>query len=213
MQQVARFSQASAHRPKADGPLFLAAGGYAYGLGARATCRFRHAVSHGGGLPGFGSTMFWLPEHGVALVGLANLRYAGWGGVTNGVLDALFATGALKPRVPQPSPALLAAQTAVDALYDRWDDAAFDALAAENLALDTPREKRRAALAELRTKHGACKPGSLEAENALRGTWTRACETGEIHLTITLAPTRPPKVQHLEAESGPAPAPEEPCKP
>jgi CubicO group peptidase (beta-lactamase class C family) len=213
MQQVARFAQASAHRPQADGPLFLAAGGYAYGLGARATCRFRHAVSHGGGLPGYGSTMFWLPEHGVALVGLANLRYAGWAGVTNAALDALFATGALKPRVPQPSPALLAAKAAVDGLYDRWDDAAFDALAAENLALDTPREKRRAAFAELRAKHGACKAGRLEAENALRGTWTRACETGEIHETITLAPTRPPKVQHLEAESGPAPAPEEACKP
>ena len=213
MQQVARFAGASARRPKADGPLFLNAGGYGYGLGARATCRFRHVVSHGGGLPGFGSTMFWLPEHGVALVGLANLTYAGWGGATTGTLDALFATEALKPRVPQPSPALLAAQAAVDALYDRWDDAAFDALAAENLAPDTPRDKRRAALAELKAKHGACRPGAIEAENALRGEWTRACDTGSLVLKITLAPTRPPKVQHLEALSGPAPPPEEACKP
>jgi CubicO group peptidase (beta-lactamase class C family) len=213
MQQVARFSQASARRPKADGPLFLAAGGYAYGLGARATCRFRHVVSHGGGLPGYGSTMLWLPEHGVALVGLANLRYAGWGGSVDGALDALAATGALKPRVAQPAPALRAAQAAVDGLYDRWDDAAFDALAADNLVLDTPRERRRATFDALRRTHGSCKPGALEAENALRGTWTRACETGELFLKITLAPTRPPKVQLLEAESGPAPAPEEACRP
>ena len=213
MQQVARVSQASAHRPKADGPLFLAAGGYAYGLGARATCRFRHVVSHGGGLPGFGSTMFWLPEHGVALVGLANLTYAGFGGAVNGALDAFVATGALKPRVPQPSPALLAAQAAVDRLYERWDDSAFDALAADNLVLDTPKEKRRGEFADLRAKHGACVARALEAEIALRGTWTLACERGEIALRLTLAPTQPPKVQFLEAKPGPPPPPEEACKP
>ena len=213
MQQVARFYQATARRTAPDAPLHLAAGGYAYGLGARATCRFRHVVSHGGGLPGYGSLMLWLPEHGVAVVALANLTYTKWGDPFVHALDALAATGALQPRVPQPSPALRAAQASVDALYDRWDDAAFDALAAENLVLDRPREKRRSDFDALRTKHGACRPGTLEAENALRGAWTRACDTGEITLKITLAPTRPPKVQHLEAESGPAPAPEEACKP
>jgi CubicO group peptidase (beta-lactamase class C family) len=213
MQQVARFGGASARRPTPDAPLFLSAGGYGYGLGVRATCRFRHVVSHGGGLPGFGSTMLWLPEHGVALVGLANLTYAGWGGAVNGALDALEATGALQPRVPQPSPALLAAQASVDGLYDRWNDDAFDALAADNLALDTPRDKRRAAFAGLKAKHGACEPGALAAENALRGTWTRPCEHGEVFIEVTLAPTHPPKVQLLQATSGPAPAPEEACKP
>jgi hypothetical protein len=157
--------------------------------------------------------MLWLPEHGVALVGLANLTYAGWGGAVNGALDALEATGALLPRVPQPSPALLAAQASVDGLYDRWNDDAFDALAADNLALDTPRDKRRAAFAGLKAKHGACEPGALAAENALRGTWTRPCEHGDVFIEVTLAPTHPPKVQLLQATSGPAPAPEEACKP
>ena len=137
MQQVARFYQATARRTAPDAPLHLAAGGYAYGLGARATCRFRHVVSHGGGLPGYGSLMLWLPEHGVAVVALANLTYTKWGDPFVHALDALAATGALQPRVPQPSPALRAAQASVDALYDRWDDAAFDALAAENLVLDS----------------------------------------------------------------------------
>ncbi len=213
MQQVARFSQAVV-RPAKDGkPLRMAAGGYGYGLGLRATCQFRHVVSHGGGLPGFGSLMLWLPEHGVALVAVANLTYAGWGEAFQDALDALVATGALRPRVPQPSPALLAAQAAVDGLYDAWDDGAFTALAADNLALDTPKEKRRTAFADLKAKHGACKAGALAAENALRGTWTRPCETGEIVLVVTLAPTRPPKIQHLEAKSGPAAAVDAPCGP
>jgi CubicO group peptidase (beta-lactamase class C family) len=213
MQQVARFSGASARRATPDGPFRLTAGGYAYGLGARATCQFRHVVSHGGGLPGFGSLMLWLPEHGVALVALANLTYAGWGGAFFDALDTLEAGGGLKPRVPQPSPALLAAQTAVNGLYDEWNDAAFDALAADNLALDTSREKRRTVFLNLRAKHGACRPGPIEAENALRGTWTLACERGELFLRVNLAPTQPPKVQLLEARSGPAPRADEPCAP
>jgi CubicO group peptidase (beta-lactamase class C family) len=213
MQQVARYNGATV-TPAAEGkPLRLAAGGYGYGLGVRTTCRFRSVVSHGGGLPGFGSLMLWLPEHGVALVGLANLTYAGWGGAFGDALEALEKTGALKPRVAQPSPALLAAQGAVDGLYDAWNDAAFDALAADNLVLDKPREARRTAFAELKAKHGACRQGVLRAENALRGTWTRACDTGEITLRITLAPTHPPQVQLLDAKPGPAREPGEPCKP
>ena len=213
MQQAARFIGASAKPPAEGRPLTLSVTGYGYGLGVITSCSFRHVVTHGGGLPGFGSQMFWLPEHGVAFVGLANLTYAGWFAGIGDAVSALEKTGALKPRVPQPSPALRAAQSAVDGLYDRWDDAAFDALAAENLALDTPREKRRAAFAALAAKHGACKPGALEAENALRGSWTRACESGDIVLKVTLAPTRPPKVQVLEAGSGPPAPPDEACRP
>ena len=101
----------------------------------------------------------------------------------------------------------------MNGLYAAWGDPAFDALAADNLVLDTPKEKRRAEFADLKAKHGACVPRALEAENALRGAWTLACERGEIALKVTLAPTRPPKVQLLEAKSDPALAAAEPCKP
>jgi CubicO group peptidase (beta-lactamase class C family) len=213
MQQVARFSEASVRRDAASWTPRLSATGYGYGLGVLATCGFRHVVAHGGGLPGFGSEMLWLPEHGVALVALANLTYAGWWRAFEGALDALDHTGALKPRAPLPSSALLAAQAAVDRLYDAWDDAAFDALAADNLGLDEPRDARRAAFAALKEKHGACAPAPIQAENALRGTWTRACDRGEVTLRVTLAPTRPPKVQLLSARSGPARVAEGPCGP
>ena len=38
-------------------------------------------LHHAGGLPGYGSQMRWLPDHGVAIVALGNLTYTGWGGV------------------------------------------------------------------------------------------------------------------------------------
>jgi CubicO group peptidase (beta-lactamase class C family) len=203
MQQVARFIGGVATRDTADGPLRLSAGGYDYGLGTSQTCRFRAVVGHGGGLPGYGSVMRWLPEHGVAVVALGNLTYASWGRVAHAAFEALDRTGALKPRAPQPSAALLTAQTAVSALIlEPWSDAVADALAADNLFLDTPKEKRRDAFAALRSQHGTCRPaGPIEAENALRGAWKLACDRGTIRVAITLAPTLPPRVQHLETTS------------
>ena len=89
--------------------------------------------------------MRWLPEHGVAIIAMGNLTYTSWGRVTEDALDALARTGGLKPRMPQPSPALLAARAAVNRLIDRWDDAEAEAIAADNLFLDAPAAARRAA--------------------------------------------------------------------
>jgi CubicO group peptidase (beta-lactamase class C family) len=66
MQQVWRPSPATVSRDGVDGPLKLNTGGYGFGLRVWQTCGFPHVVAHSGGLPGFGSHMRWLPEHGVA---------------------------------------------------------------------------------------------------------------------------------------------------
>jgi CubicO group peptidase (beta-lactamase class C family) len=205
MQQAWRFTSATASRETVDAPLRFSAGAYGYGLGFSETCRFRFMVSHGGGLPGFGSVMRWLPEHGVAVVALANLTYAGPGRAANEALEALYRTGALQPRVVQPSAALLAARDGVNRLIERWDDALADSLAADNLFLDTPRDKRQARFAELHERLGACRPeGEIDAENALRGRWTLACDKGRASVAITLAPTQPPRVQSLTTTLAPA---------
>ncbi len=203
MQQVSRFTGGFATRSAVDAPLRMRAGGYDFGLGTSQTCRFRFVVSHGGGLPGYGSVMMWLPEHGVAVVALGNVTYARWGGAATGALEALDRTGALKPRAPQASPALLAAQAGVNQLIlETWNDTVADGLAADNLFLDSPKEKRRASFEELRVRHGACAfDGRIEAENALRGSWKLACDNGSIHVAITLAPTTPPRVQSIETTS------------
>src|SRR5439155_11512422 len=60
MQQVWRPAPASVTRTASDA-IQLNAGGYGFGLRISQTCSFAHLVSHGGGLPGFGSTMQWLP--------------------------------------------------------------------------------------------------------------------------------------------------------
>ena len=200
MQQVARYSGASAVRDTAAGTVALSAGGYGYGLGIRQTCLFRTLVSHSGGLPGFGSLMRWLPEHGVGIVAMGNLTYTGWGGVTEQALAALSRTGALAPRVPQPAPVLVQRQQQVSRLVARWDDALADSIAAMNLYLDEPKERRRVALdAIVRQAGGECRAdGPIEAENALRGGWRLRCRDADLGVFITLAPTEPARVQLLE---------------
>jgi hypothetical protein len=198
MQQIARQAGASVMRDPSTSAIQLMSGGYGYGLNVSQTCGFRHIVAHGGGLPGFGSLMRWLPDHGVGLVALGNLTYTGWGGVSTQAFDALAGTGALQPRAPQPSPALVEMRDAVTRLIDRWDDQLADRIAAENLFLDQSKERRRRAVDTLRAKVGACRPdGSFDVQNALRGQWTLTCERGTVRAGITLAPTMPPLVQFL----------------
>lgn len=197
MQQVWRPSPASAWREPAAGALRLNAGGYGFGLRVWQTCTLSHVVGHSGGLPGFGSHMRWLPEHGVAIIAMGNLTYTSWGRVTDEVFARLERTGGLSPRAPQPSAALLAARDEVSRLIGAWDDARADRIAADNLFLDESKERRRARLATLTAAHGNCQvmPDRFDVENALRGTWTMACDRGWLQVGVTLAPTMPPRVQ------------------
>lgn len=213
MQQVSRLAPASATRT-ADGHVLINAGGYAFGLRVSQTCDFRHIVAHGGGLPGFGSYMRWLPEYGVGFIALGNLTYTGWSSVTDQAFAALLETGALQPRVTSPSPALIEARDAVTSLIGRWDDQIADRIAAVNLFLDTSRDRRKRALDDLRARVGTCRPeGDFDVENALRGQWTLACERGRLRAAVTLAPTIPPKVQYLSVRPvGPDDRPRGACQ-
>jgi D-alanyl-D-alanine-carboxypeptidase/D-alanyl-D-alanine-endopeptidase len=199
MQQVARARPATV--TASGGPVALNALGYGYGLAIRQTCEFRHIVSHSGGLPGYGSQMRWLVDEGVGLIALGNLTYTSWGALLDQVTAMLARSGALTRTRPTPSPALLSAKDEVTRLLDTWDDARADRIAAVNLFLDQSRDRRRRQLENLRADVGACRAdGPFDVENALRGQWTMACERGALRVSITLAPTMPPKVQYLSVD-------------
>jgi CubicO group peptidase (beta-lactamase class C family) len=201
MQQVAWGDPPAVTRDSVDGPLRATGGGYGFGLRITHTCRWRE-VSHGGGLPGFGSTMRWLPDHGVGIVVLGNRTYAGWATTVDRAMEALARTGGLVAARPRPAPALLAAQEGVAQLLRAWDDGLADRLAADNLFLDESRERRRQRFAQLRERHGVCRSErEITPENALRGEWRMACERGWVDAWITLAPTLPPRVQFLATRS------------
>lgn len=206
MQQVQRPRPATAS-VAADGSLRLNSGGYGYGLGIRQSCDYRAIVSHTGGLPGFGSEMRWLPDEGIGFISMGSLTYTGAGGVIDQATAVLARTGALPRRQPVPSAALLAAKNDVTSLITRWDDALADKVAAVNLFMDSDKPHRRAQLDQFREQYGVCRASdTIDAANALRGQWTMQCERGALRVSITLAPTMPPKVQYLNVTPLPATA-------
>ena len=204
MQQAWRPNTTTVTRD-ASGNTLLNVASYGYGLRIAQTCNFRHVVAHTGGLPGFGSQMRWLPEHGVGLIGFGSRTYTPWGKVFDTALDALRATGALQPRAVQPSPAFTTAQADVNALIAQWDDAIADRMAAMNLYLDSAKARRHQSLDALHQEVGTCqfRSGSTRLENPLRGVWLLDCERGTLQASITLAPTEPAKVQFLEVKRAP----------
>lgn len=201
MQQVWRTRPATA-TTSSDGSIQLSASGYGFGLRVTQTATLNAIVGHAGGLPGYGSLMLWLPEYGVGLVAAGNLTYTSWGPRFDAAFEALRRTGGLQPRLPQPSPALVAARDAVSQLVVDWDDELADQMAADNLFVDRSRDRRRAEFEALRQRHGACRAdGPFDVENALRGQWTMRCDRGAVRVSITLSPTMPPRVQFLSVRS------------
>ena len=205
MQQIWRARPAVVTR-NAAGAANLNAGGYGYGLRVSQSCAFDHIVAHSGGLPGYGSLMQWLPDYGVGIVAFGNVTYTGWGGVVSNAFELLAKTGGLKPRMPQPSPALMEARDAVSRLVVSWDEKQADQIAAMNLYRDRSKERRRKEIDGLRAQVGSCTaPASFDSvENWLRGQWTMKCQRGDLRVSITLAPTIPPRVQYLEITPAPA---------
>ena len=74
-----------------------------------------------------------------------------------------------------------------------------------NLFLDRSKDRRRREIDALHAKLGTCAaPSSFDSvENWLRGQWTMKCERGDLAVSITLAPTLPPRVQFLEVREAP----------
>ena len=208
MQQIWRARPSTVTRTAA-GTVNLNAGGYGYGLRIGESCAFGLIVGHSGGLPGYGSLMQWLPEYGVGIVAFGNVTYTGWGPVVTNAFELLAKTGGLQPRTPQPSPALVEMRDATSRLVLKWDDKQADHIAAMNLFLDRSKERRQKEIADLRAKVGQCMaPTAFDSvENWLRGQWTMKCERGDLRVAITLAPTIPPRVQHLEVRPAPASSP------
>jgi CubicO group peptidase (beta-lactamase class C family) len=204
MQQEWRPYAFSADRQ--NGQTRATSGGYGYGLRVSRDCRFERIVGHGGGLPGFGSYMSWLPEYGVGLFAMANLTYAAPTRPIDEALDALLRTGALRPRELPPSAALLSARAALVRLFEGWDDTTATKMAAENLFLDYPAQSIQRDMERARASVGNCRSeGDLEPENLLRASFRINCDRGFVGFHFTLAPTTPPMVQYLRVTPAVAP--------
>src|SRR5208282_6214867 len=130
------WTPANLNARRVDGKTRADGTGYGYGLRVAADCRFAHIVAHGGGLPGYGSYMAWLPDYGVGMFAMATLTYSGPAEAVNQAWDAFLRTGALRPREVPASPILVRMRDRIYELWNRWDDGGIEEVAAMNLLID-----------------------------------------------------------------------------
>ena len=181
-----------------NGTIQAVASGYGFGLRIQSNCHFEQVVGHGGGLPGFGSYMLWLPDYGVGMFAMATLTYAGPAEPINQALEVFLKTGGLQKRELPPSPMLTEAKEHILHLWNNWDDAEAKKMASMNLFLDAPVEQRKEEIRQLKAEVGTCSAaGPVIAENWLRGQFNMTCEHGTVAAFYTMSPTKPPAVQHL----------------
>lgn len=196
MNDLWRTSNLTVSRP--NGKVQAETRGYGYGLRISTDCRFEHVVGHGGGLPGFGSYMAWLPEHGVGIFAMANLTYVGPAQPINEAWDALLKTGGLEKRVLPASVLLTQTRDRIFKLWKSWDSEEAKKMAAMNLFLDVSDPQRQEQIQRLKAEVGECKAASaVIPENWMRGQFNLTCEKGNVGVFFTLAPTKPPGVQFL----------------
>ena len=172
--------------------------GYGFGLRVTSDCRFEHIVAHGGGLPGFGSYMAWLPDYGVGMFAMATQTYSGPSEPISHAWDAMLKTGGLRKRELPPTKLQSQMRDHIFNLWKRWDDTEVKQIASMNLLLDAPAEQRQAEIRQLKAEVGECTAASpVMPENWLRGQFNMTCGKSTVGVFFTMAPTQPPMVQHL----------------
>jgi len=172
--------------------------GYGFGLRVTSDCRFEHIVAHGGGLPGFGSYMAWLPDYGVGMFAMTTLTYSGPAGTISQAWDAMLKTGGLQKRELPPTALQTEMRGHLLNLWNQWNEADAKRIAAVNFLLDAPSAQRQAEIRALKNEVGECADaGPVIAENWMRGQFNLTCAKGTVGVFFTLAPTQPPAVQHL----------------
>ena len=203
MQQLRRVDELARLRPSPSGPSRMAVTGYGVGLSVRIDERLGVSVGHSGGLPGYGSHMRWLPEHGVGIIGLSNVTYGNMHAACIEALEVLADLDDLGPahRIDA-SPSLSDAGTKAAALLSAWNDTDADALLADNAGLDEPYARRAEQAAELVSRYGGLEVTSLERETPLRGSFTAA--GGSVRVEIGL--NHEGRAQWLDVEDRASPS-------
>ncbi len=199
MEQPWTFAGLDAQAKNSVGQVCPQTSGYGYGLRWTQYCTGRVRVGHSGGLPGFGSNWFILPDYGIGIIACANLTYAGMSAVNAEVLDTLVAMAKLQPRRLPVSPMLAQRKAELVKLLPDWTNAEQSGVFAENFFPDQSVARRRKQVQDLYANVGKIgRVGELIPENQLRGHFLLEGERGSIDVFFTLTPEMPALIQQLD---------------
>lgn len=199
MQQPFRFKELIANFKFSEGRECPVAYCYGYGLNWLRDSFGRTFVGHSGGLPGFGSNWFIMPEYGVGIILLANVTYAPATKINLDILDQLINKQQLKPRQLPPSQILEERKQALLKLLPNWDDAQNGEVFADNFFLDYPinlLKKETKILFDKAEKIVSI--SEITPQNQLRGSFIITGEKAKFQVTFALTPEQSPRIQQYQ---------------
>jgi len=197
MQQtkVIRFSPDAVDGNGNPCPMVL---GYAYGLRTELACDGFKNVGHSGGLPGFGSHFYILPDCGLGIISFANLTYAGPWRADDQVIHLLRKNNIIQPRRLPVSEILKTRQNQLVQLLKNWEGDLEEEILAENFYPDKSREQRLKEIETTLKQAGeVISAGTISPQNQLRGTFVLSCSKQNVEVYFTLTPEKNPKIQYL----------------
>lgn len=169
---------------------------YGYGLTHTSDALLGTRIHHAGGLPGYGSHVLMLPEHGWGVFAFGNRTYAPMSRLTLQLAEILHAASP-PPAMATPSPALARAVDAIVAAYASGRIEGGARPFAVNFLLDTPAPLRDAELASLKARLGEGHLDRIEPIHALAGRFALTCAKGRLNGIVTLAPEAGSGIQKL----------------
>ncbi|TJY34073.1 serine hydrolase domain-containing protein [Pontimicrobium aquaticum] len=195
--QTPQFPRLSARAKDYNGDPCARMTGYGYGLGINTYCNGIKRISHGGALPGFGSNYYFYPEYGIGIMAFGNLTYTG-PLPADKIEQLLFDKAKLQPRKLPVSNILAKRTEQVLEFIKTWDEQLEKEIIAENVYLDTSKERRMKEAKDIFEKAGAIKEvGEITPLNQLRGYLRMNAENGTIQVYFSLTPEKSAKVQTL----------------
>ena len=181
-------------------------GGYGFGVNLRIDPGLGTIVSHAGGLPGYGSSMRWLAGRQLGVIALGNSTYAHMSTLTMKMLEALLNDGAV-PTITRPvSAQLAAAADGLIALLNDWSDEAASALFSDNVVLDEPFSRQRAAASRLLELHGPLRVVVVRPDSSTSGNVVVQGNGPSFTIGVELSPVAGGAIQLYEVDQ-PAPLP------
>jgi CubicO group peptidase (beta-lactamase class C family) len=173
--------------------------GYGYGLGWRKDCKGLVRISHGGGLPGFGSEWRFYPEYKLGVVSFSNSTYGAPSLANAKAIDTLITLANLKPMILPVSKILEERQQQILQTLSDWTHVQKKKIFAENFYLDESFESWSKRITTLRSQTGKIIGSTpVKPDNQLRGMFTVQGEKNDLDIYFTLTPEIPPLIQQLD---------------
>lgn len=172
--------------------------GYAYGLRTELACDGFKNIGHSGGLPGFGSHFYILPDYGLGIISFANLTYAGPWKADDQVIHLLRKNNIIQPHSLSVSEILKTRQKQLVQLLKNREGDLEEEILAENFYLDKSHEQRLKEIETTLTQAGEIiSAETISPQNQLRGTFILSCSKQNVEVYFTLTPEKNPKIQYL----------------